>query len=43
MMILLLYELYEGFLETFFAKSIMFDVVSICWGLVLCFCFHIKI
>lgn len=42
MTILLLYELYEGFLETFFAKSIMFDVVSICWGLVLCFCFHIR-
>lgn len=41
--ILLLYELHDNFLNTFFAKTIMFDIVSICWGLVLCFCFHIRL
>lgn len=41
--VMLLYWLYDGFLNTIFAKTIMFDVVSLCWGLVLCFCFHIRL
>mgnify|MGYP003310154612 CR=1 FL=1 len=41
--IALMYVSSQSFVEGVFAKTIMFDVITISWGLVMCYLYHVKV